>query len=319
VLRFPCALLLLLATGLPAAASETITLPPYAPKLGEAVTYRSEREVRREYRGILDLRAYTVHGAFDKTMKVIARNKKAMRIEWRVSADVPTLPSPRPEYRANEGLRTVLSLWGVDRLTLEADLGGVPMKVIGASQIGKNMAKRIAKSPGDPMNGVIEKRQKRLKADQLVIVQELVPEAELLALAQFDDSVEIKVGQIVETERDVAAADSAVKAQTLWTFVAADAETVTVTWTETVEPKLLTEAYGDRVGRAVNIVRKREGELSQERVAEIERMIWTNTGRAVLSRKTGATLEAREVRERMALGELERITLSVARAPAPAR
>ena len=115
-----------------------------------------------------------------------------------------------------------------------------------------------------------------------------------------------------------AAADSAVKAQTLWTFVAADAETVTVTWTESVEPKLLTEAYGDRVGRAVNIVRKREGELSQERVAEIERMIWTNTGRAVLSRKTGATLEAHEVRERMALGELERITLSVARAGARA-
>jgi len=317
--RLPIALLLVLAAGLPATASETITIPAYAPRVGEAVTYRSSREVRREYRGILDLGAYTAHGVFDKTMTVIARNKKVFRIEWRVSADVPAQPSPRPEYRANEGLRTVMSLWGVDRLTIEADLGGIPTKVIGAARIGKNIAKRIAQSPNDPMNGLLDKMRNKLAADQLVIAEELVPEAELLALAQFDSVVRIRVGQIEETERDVAVGDAAVKARSHWTFVDADAETVTVTWTESVDPQVLAEAYGPRIERAVSIVRKREGELSHERIAEIKRVSWTNTGRAVLSRKTGATLEASEVRERVALGELERITLQVTRLPAAAR
>jgi hypothetical protein len=308
------AFFLLLASGVtPAWASQSVTIPAYVPAIGQEITFESRVETVVESRGAFPIPCIVSRGVFTKSMTVTARGDGRLTTVWRLGAEPPA--SATGALPLNDLYRQTLAVWGLRELAIDIDPNGAPAAISDLPALREGLNRILKEAVGSPVprNTVLGQLLERFEADPLIAVGALVPEATVVALPQAAEAMQVTIGGRDESETAITLNGQKVPGRLVWTYEAVGPESVTLSWREEMDPAALARAQQDLIAREVAAVERKEGRLSPERLAELRRVSTTRTGRATVSLKHGATLEATEIAEVEAAGQRQVTVLRVTR------
>lgn len=309
----PALSLLLALSAVPALASDEVTIPAYAPQLGQEITFRSRIETVVESRGAHAIPRTASHGVYTKSMTVTARGDGRLTTRWRLSAEPPA--SETGPLLLNDLYRQTLAAWGVRELAIDTRLNGTPAAITDLPTLHEGFNRMIKETlaPNVPRNSVVGQMIDRFEADPLVAVGALVPEAALVGMPQADAPMRVTIGGRIESDTAVTLNGQRVPGRLVWTYEAVEADSVTLSWREELDPVALARAQQDMIAREIAWAEKKEGRLAPARLDELRRATTTRTGRATVSRRHGGTLEATEIVEVERAAQRQVSTLRVTR------
>jgi hypothetical protein len=305
--------------ALAAATAQDIVIPAYAPQLGKEITWLSVTEMVVESRGASQIPRTKGYGAFTKRMSVIARDKDTMTATWRFDAERPDGSAlPEGNYFLNEHFRHTLELWRVEQLTVETDTGGHPLRVLDLPRLRAEMQDKIEHmlQGATVQDGtVLAQVMAQLDAAPLFLAEALIPEASLVARAQRNSPVSSKVGVTGATEDNSHIVGRDLLERTRWTLEAIDTDkrTLTIGWEGEHDPAALAQAQESAIAKEIEAVRSKDGAVSDQRIADLRRVFRTRSGRAVISMRDGATIEAQETTDNLLAGLRITQTMRVSR------
>lgn len=180
-------------------AADSVTISGYAPKTGVEYVYRSHKTTSTDLSLWSGKPAVVMRGDFRQRMTVLSRNETGMRVRWSLGADLPQAAEGAADsYAMNILYGNSLSAYGVQQVEYDAELNGFPSKLVGFDAILRNMQRAAslgpdgsAVAPPGRLSDIIES----IKSNPILVVHNLVPEAELLSRIQEQDVSTYDVGQ----------------------------------------------------------------------------------------------------------------------------
>ncbi len=281
----------------PAQAAESVTVPPYAPAVGTELHYRVQKTTETDMSLWLDkpeASSAVMRGDFRQSATVLSRNDEGMRVQWKLSADIPQdAVDPADSYPMNAMFRNSLAAYGVQQLEFETDLSGNPTALVGADQIVTNMERLLSTSPPD---STASRMLQTVKSNPLTIIDVLAPESMILALGQSSETFTTDIGREWTVEGNEELKGILVPTSTVWKLEAADAikQIATFSAKTTYDPAALLQSQQSSIDGIIASFGDQAKQLTDARLAQVRSAGKSRTVTYVNSTRDGSTLEVLE-------------------------
>ena len=283
-----------------ARAADSVTIPGYAPKTGVEYVYRSRKTTSTDMSLWFDKPAAIIRGDFRQRMTVVLRNANSMQVRWLLSADLPQgAEGAADSYAMNALYGNSLSVYGIRQLEYEAGLNGFPNRLVGFDAILRNIQNAAAVGP----DGLVVAPQSSLtniidgiKSNPLLVIHNLVPEAELLATIQEKDAATYDVGQTGTASTVEYSHGMPVPVTMEWKLEAADLANQTATFSlkKAYDNAAFQQSQASAVEGVIASFGEKAKQLTGEQLA-VARIVSKNVTMAfIVSLRDGSTLEALE-------------------------
>lgn len=285
-----------IAVGL-AQAAESVTVPPYAPAVGTERHYRVQKTTETDMSLWLDkpeASAVVLRGDFRQSATVLSRDDEGMRVQWRLSADLPPdVADAADSYPMNAMFRNSLAAYGVQQLEFEADPSGTPTALIGADQIVANMERLLSTSAPD---STASRMLQTVKNSPLTIIDVLAPEIMTLGLGQSSEAFTADIGQEWTVAGNEELKGMLVPTSTVWKLEAADKTRQTATFIAkiTYDPVTLLQSQQASIDGIIASFGDRAKQLTDAQLAQVRSAAKSRTVTYVNSTRDGSTLEVLE-------------------------
>jgi TPR repeat protein len=284
-----------------ARAADSVTIPGYAPKTGVEYDYRSHKTTSTDMSLWFDKPAVIMRGDFRQRMTVLSRNTQSMQVRWSLSADLPPDAGGAVDtYAMNALYGNSLSAYGLQQLEYEAGLNGFPRKLMGFDAILRNIRSAAVVGPGgfvvapqSNLSDVVES----IKSNPILVVHNLVPEAELLATIQEQDGSTYEVGQTGTTSTVEYSRGVPVPVTIEWKLEAADLAKQTATFglKKAYDSVALQQSQASAVEGVIASFGEKAKQLTAEQLAAARIVSKNVTMTFIVSLHDGSTLEATEI------------------------
>ncbi|MGV1957255.1 SecDF P1 head subdomain-containing protein [Agrobacterium sp. 22-214-1] len=281
----------------PAQAAESVTVPPYEPAVGTELHYRVQKTTETDMSLWFDkpeASSVVMRGDFRQSATVLSRDDEGMRVQWRLSADIPPdAVDAADSYPMNAMFRNSLAAYGVQQLEFETDLSGTPTALVGADQIVANMERLLSTSAPD---GTASRMLQTVKSNPLTIIDVLAPESMILALGQSSEAFTTDIGREWTVEGNEELKGTLVPTSTVWKLEAADKITQTATFSAkiTYDPVALLQSQQSSIDGMIASFGDRAKQLTETQLAQVKSAGKSRTVTYVNSTRDGSTLEVLE-------------------------
>lgn len=280
-----------------AQAAESVTVPPYEPAVGTELHYRVQKTTETDMSLWFDkpeASSVVMRGDFRQSATVLSRDDEGMRVQWRLSADIPPdAVDAADSYPMNAMFRNSLAAYGVQQLEFETDLSGTPTALVGADQIVANMERLLSTSAPD---GTASRMLQTVKSNPLTIIDVLAPESMILALGQSSEAFTTDIGREWTVEGNEELKGTLVPTSTVWKLEAADKITQTATFSAkiTYDPVALLQSQQSSIDGMIASFGDRAKQLTETQLAQVKSAGKSRTVTYVNSTRDGSTLEVLE-------------------------
>lgn len=281
----------------PAQAAESVTVPPYAPAVGTELHYRVQKTTETDMSLWFDkpeASAVVMRGDFRQSATVLSRYDEGMRVQWKLSADIPPDATDAADsYPMNAMFRNSLAAYGVQQLEFETDPSGTPTALVGADQVVANMERLLSTSSPD---STASRMLQTVKSNPLTIIDVLAPESMILALGQSSEAFTTDIGREWTVEGNEELKGMLVPTSTVWKLEAADKNRQTATFTAkiTYDPVALLQSQQSSIDGMIASFGDRSKQLTKAQLAEVRSAEKSRTVTYVNSTRDGSTLEVLE-------------------------
>lgn len=281
----------------PAQAAESVTVPPYAPVVGTELHYRVQKTTETDMALWFDkpeASSVVMRGDFRQSATVLSRDDEGMRVQWRLSADIPPdAADVADSYPMNAMFRNSLAAYGVQRLEFETDPSGTPTALVGADQIVANMERLLSTSAPD---STASRMLQTVKSNPLTIIDVLAPESMILALGQSSEAFTTDIGREWTVEGNEELKGMLVPTSTVWKLEAADKirQTAMFSAKVTYDPVALLQSQQSSIDGIIASFGDRAKQLTDAQLAQVRSAAKSRTVTYVNSTRDGSTLEVLE-------------------------
>ncbi|EJN02341.1 hypothetical protein PMI41_03093 [Phyllobacterium sp. YR531] len=292
-------IVMMLLSNIGVASAESVTIPGYTPELGVEQVYRSEKTAMTDMTMWFDEPAAqrTNNGYFRHSVTIASKSPESMLQEWKLSADLP--PDISGTFEMNHMYRATQAAYGVEELTIAADLNGNPIDLPDKDKILANVKKAAASGPGgepspdSALAGIVQ----MLEQNPLAVIEALVPEAMYLAIAQSSEGATYDVGQSWELSQEEVVNGVVVPVKSNWRVESTDPvkQTVTLSWKQVNDPVVLAKVQLSTIEKFMISFSERMKTLTVEQLAYARTASKVREGSAVISLRNGASLEVTEI------------------------
>lgn len=283
-------------------AAESVTIPGYLPEIGKIATYRIEKTTETDMSFWSDkpeADSMVMRGDFRQQTAVVSRSDKSMRVQWALSPVLPpAAQSTADTYAMNPQYANSLAAYGVQLLELETDLTGYPTALVGADQIVAHMESLIA-APGPggatvPADSVASQMVQAVKDNPLRVVEALIPEINVLCLAQASEEATSEVGSTWSVKDETAVGEGIVPMTSTWTFESTDAARQTATFSvrQSFDSAAMQAAMKTTIDKGLAAFGDRAKQLTSEQMARARGAQKSRNLTLIVSLQDGSTVEA---------------------------